>query len=215
MPIVQQGAINTTALIVPDLYVQIVPPQTLLLNGVPTDVLGVVGTASWGPVGEPTIIGSMGDYAAGFGPVMPRKYDMGTPVAAAVQQGAGNFICVRVTDGTDTASSLTVLGGITFTALYTGSLGTQLSVTLSAGSAASTWRLTVALPGINPEVYDNITGAGPTFWANLANAVNNGNGVLRGPSQLVVATPLASAATPVGGTFAFASGTPGAMAPVA
>ena len=67
MPIVQQGAINTTALIVPDLYVQIVPPQTLLLNGVPTDVLGVVGTASWGPVGEPTIIGSMGDYAASFG----------------------------------------------------------------------------------------------------------------------------------------------------
>jgi hypothetical protein len=29
MPIVQQGAINTTALIVPDLYVQIVPPQSL------------------------------------------------------------------------------------------------------------------------------------------------------------------------------------------
>jgi hypothetical protein len=209
MPIVQQGAINTTALIVPDLYVQIVPPQTLLLNGVPTDVLGVVGTASWGPVGEPTIVGSMGDYAAAFGPVMPRKYDMGTPVAAAVQQGAGNFICVRMTDGTDTASSLTVLGGITFTALYTGSLGTQLSVTLSAGSAASTWRLTVALPGINPEVYDNITGAGSAFWTSVANAVNNGNGVLRGPSQLVVATSLASAATPVGGTFAFASGTPG------
>ena len=56
---------------------------------------------------------------------MPRKYDMGTQVATAVQQGAGNFICVRVTDGTDTAASLTVLGGITFTALYTGSLGTN------------------------------------------------------------------------------------------
>ena len=151
MPIVQQGAINTTALIVPDLYVQIVPPQTLLLNGVPTDILGVVGTASWGPVGEPTIMGGMGDYAAGFGPVMPRKYDMGTQVAAAVQQGAGNFVCVRVTDGTDTASSFTVLGGITLTALYTGSLGTQLSVTFSAGSAASTWRLTVALPGSTPK----------------------------------------------------------------
>lgn len=27
MPIVQQGSINTTALIVPDLYVQIVPPR--------------------------------------------------------------------------------------------------------------------------------------------------------------------------------------------
>ena len=50
MPIVQQGSINTTALVVPDLYVQIVPPQNLVLNGVPTNVVGVVGTASWGPV---------------------------------------------------------------------------------------------------------------------------------------------------------------------
>ena len=47
MPIVQQGTINTTALIVPDLYVQIVPPQNLVLNGVPTNVLGVVGSANW------------------------------------------------------------------------------------------------------------------------------------------------------------------------
>ena len=30
MPVFQQGALNTTALIVPDLYVQIVPPQSLL-----------------------------------------------------------------------------------------------------------------------------------------------------------------------------------------
>ena len=48
MPIVQQGSVNTTALVVPDLYVQIVPPQNLVLNGVPTNVVGVVGTASWG-----------------------------------------------------------------------------------------------------------------------------------------------------------------------
>ena len=55
MPIVQQGSINTTALVVPDLYVQIVPPQNLVLNGVPTNVVGVVGTASLGtgwPAGD-------------------------------------------------------------------------------------------------------------------------------------------------------------------
>lgn len=210
MPIVQQGAINTTALIVPDLYVQIVPPQSLLLNGVPTDVCGVVGSASWGPVGEPTIVGSMSDYATSFGPVMARKYDMGTQVATAVQQGAGNFRCVRVTDGTDSAASLTVLGAVTFTAIYTGSLGTQLSLTFSAGSAASTWRLAVAIPGQNPEIYDNIAGSGPTFWANLAAAVNIGNGALRGPSQFVVATALAGTTTPLAGVFSFSAGTPGA-----
>jgi len=209
MPIFAAGALNTTALIVPDLYVQIVPPQTLLLNGVPTDTLGIVGTASWGPVGEPTIIGTMSDYAGSFGPVMARKYDMGTQVATAVQQGAANFICVRVTDGSDTAASLSILGAITFTALYTGSLGNQLTATLSAGSAANSWRLTVALPGLNPEMFDNITGTGAAFWNNIANAVNNGNGALRGPSQLVAATALSTSATPLAGTFPFSAGTPG------
>src|SRR5271156_819511 len=110
MPIIQQGSINTTALVVPDLYVQIVPPQNLVLNGVPTNVLGVVGTASWGPVSQPVIVATMADYAGSYGPVMARQYDMGTQVATAVQQGAQNFRCVRVTDGTDTAGAIR-LGG--------------------------------------------------------------------------------------------------------
>ena len=96
MPIVQQGSINTTALVVPDLYVQIVPPQNLVLNGVPTNVVGVVGTASWGPVAQPVIVSTMADYAQAFGPIVARKYDMGTQIATAVQQGAQNFRCVRV-----------------------------------------------------------------------------------------------------------------------
>ena len=209
MPVLSQGAINTTALIVPDLYVQIVSPQSLLLNGVPTDVLGVVGSASWGPVGEPTVVGTMSDYAAAFGPVMARKYDMGTAVAAAVQQGAATFRCVRVADGTDTAAALTVLGAVSFTALYTGSLGTQLTLTFAAGSAANTWQLSVALPGQTPEVFDNIAASGATFWSNLTSAVNSGSGVLRGPSQLVVASDLSSTAMPVAGVFPFSAGTPG------
>ena len=148
-------------------------------------------------------------YAASFGPVMARKYDMGTQVATAVQQGAANFRCVRVTDGTDTAASLSVLGAITFTAMYTGSLGNQLRLTFSPGSAASSWRLTIAMPGLSPEIYDNITGTGLAFWNNLASAVNNGNGALHGPSQLVVATTLGGTAVPVAGVFLFASGNPG------
>src|SRR3954453_14390866 len=99
MPIVPRGSINTPALIFPDLYVQIVPPQNLVLNGVPTDVLGVVGSASWGPVNQPSIVATMADYARLFGAIRPRKFDMGTQVATAVQQGAQNFRCVRVSDG--------------------------------------------------------------------------------------------------------------------
>src|ERR1700704_6497066 len=142
MPIIQAGAVNNTALIVPDLYVEIVPPQNLLLNGVPTNILGVVGTSEWGPLGTPVVIGSMSDYYVNFGPVMPRKYDMGTPIATAVQQGAQDFRGVRVSDGTDTAASANIPGtALTVTALYTGSLGNQITVAMQPGSKPASWTL--------------------------------------------------------------------------
>jgi hypothetical protein len=194
MAIYQQGELNTTALVVPDLYVQIVAPQNLVLNGVPTNVIGMVGSASWGPVNQPVVIGTMADYAASFGPIMVRQYDMGTNVATAVQQGASNFRCVRVTDGTDTAAQYAIgfsdgVYAAMLTAIHTGSLGNRMVVSLAPSSSPNTWQLTVALPGQVPEVYSNILApSAPTFWQNLVNAVNLGNGPLRGPSQLAVAT---------------------------
>ncbi len=209
--IVQQGAINTTALIVPDLYVQIVPPQTLLLNGVPTDILGVVGTAPWGPVNQPTIVGNMGDYALAFGTIIPRTYDMGTQVATAVLQGAQNFRCVRVTDGTDTAASVNVQSSsITFTALYTGSVGNGLNVAIGYGSQANTSKVVVSLPGTTPEVYDNIAGSGNALWVAMAAAVNNGNGPLRGPSQLISATAGTTGTVPAVASYTLSGGSDGA-----
>src|SRR3954464_284958 len=206
MPIVQQGSINTTALVVPDLYVQVVAPQNLVLNGVPTNVVGIVGTASWGPVGHPVIVATMADFAQSFGPVMARKYDMGTQVATAVQQGAQNFRCVRVTDNTDSAAQ-TMLPAttVTFTALYSGSLGNQVLLTLSTGSRANTWRLTVSLPGLQPELYDNIAGTGALFWSTLASAVNQGQGPQRGPSQFIIASAGGATIAPSAFTIALGS----------
>jgi uncharacterized protein len=211
MTISQAGAINTTALIVPDLYVQIQPPSVTLLNGVPTNVCGMVGTASWGPVNSPTIVGGMADYAQKFGAIQNRKFDMGTAVAAAVLQGAANFRCVRVTDGTDVAASITVLTNcITFAAKYSGSLGNSLQVTLAAGTAANTTKATVTLPGFIPEVYDNIAGTGNAFWVNLANAINLGTNGLRGPSALIVATAGVGTTAVSLATYSLANGTDGA-----
>ena len=210
MPIIQQGAINTTALVVPDLYVQIVPPQNLILNGVPTNVVGTVGTASWGPVAQPVIVATMADYARSFGPIVARKYDMGTQVATAIQQGAQNFRCVRVSDGTDTAAQTVVPDTTaTFTALYTGSLGNQVSLTLQPGSGANTWRLIVALPGLQPEVYDNIGGTGPAFWSSLASAVNQGQGPQRGPSQLITANACGATVAPMSFVTSLGASAPG------
>lgn len=198
MAIVPRGTINTTSLVVPDLYVQIVPPQNLMLNGVPTNVAGVVGTSAWGPTNQPVIIATMADYARSFGAIVPRKHDMGTTVAIAVQQGAQNFRCVRVSDGTDVAAQTLVPGtNASFTALYTGSLGNEINLTLSTGSRPGTWRLRVMLPGFQPELFDNIEGTGSTFWRNLADAINTGQGVQRGASQLVVVSHGGTTANPV------------------
>src|SRR5260364_214286 len=104
MPISQQGALNTTALYVPDVYVQIVPPSENLLNGVPTKMLGIVGTAQWGPVNAPVTVGRLADYVPRFGSIAPRVNGLGSAIRAAVLNGANNPRSVRVTDGTDTAA---------------------------------------------------------------------------------------------------------------
>lgn len=200
MAFTQAGALNTTALVVPDLYVQVVPPQQLVLNGVPTNLVGVVGTAAWGPVNQAAIVGTMQDYARLYGAIQPRQYDMGTQVATAVQQGASNFRCVRVTDGTDTAAIYALFyanGGypLLLAARYTGSLGNQITLTLSQ-RADSGWRLTLGLPGQVAEVFDVPPGTAQQVWTALAQAVNAGTGPLRGPSHLCVAS-LGTATTTV------------------
>lgn len=193
--IIQAGSVNTTALSVPDLYVQIVPPQLLALNGIASNLVGAVGSASWGPVNQPVVLGSYADLTIAFGPPVARKYDLGTQVAVACAQGAAAFVGVRVTDGTDVAASYALLyssGGYPalLTALYSGSLGNQIGLALQPGSKAGSWRLVLSLPGRVPEVFDNIdaTAGAVTFWNNLVAAVNHGTGALRGPSGLVVAS---------------------------
>ena len=204
MTIIQQGSINTTALSVPDLYVQIVPPGNAFVNGVPTNIVGFVGTATWGPVNAPTIVGSLNEYVQNFGAVQTNKYDMGTAVAAAVLQNSTNFRCVRVTDGTDVAATTslidsgTIVPGAVLTAFYTGTVGNTIVPTIAQGSSYTsgtpTYKLTFAIPGGVPEIFDNIGGTGAAFWTNLINAVNLGQSGIRGPSQLVVA----SASTGIG-----------------
>ncbi|MBB1614527.1 phage tail protein [Pseudomonas sp. UMC65] len=215
MPIYPAGSLNTAALQAPDLYIQIVPPKTRYINGVATDILGLVGIADWGPVNSPTLIGSPGDASQNFGTQTVRKYDLCTAIAISIQGGASNIRAVRVTDGTDTAATSTLKDtaaatGATLTAFYTGTLGNSLSATLSAGAAASSWKLVVSLPGVAPEVFDNITGTGLALWQNIVSAVNNGQSGIRGPSQLVVATVGASSTAPATTqTVTFTSGTSG------
>ena len=202
MPISSQGGINTTALVVPDIYVQITPPQNLVLNGIPTNIVGVVGSASWGPVGQPVLVATMADYSRRFGPIVARRHDMGTVVATAIQQGAHDFRCVRSTDGSDSAAQSTIPGiTATVAALYTGVLGNKIQIALTQGSKPATWQLVVSLEGQNPELFDNLSGSGAAFWIGLATAVNRGVGSYRGKSELIVVDAGGAIAAPAAFTL--------------
>ncbi|HUB90952.1 MAG TPA: hypothetical protein VMA74_14600 [Dyella sp.] len=217
--IVQAGQVNLTAQVVPDLIIQLIPPP-VQINGVPSNLCGIVGTAQWGPVGAPVVFGNMAQYWQNFGNIQNRKYDMGTAAAAAVMQGANNFRGVRVTDGTDLAATATLKDGasaigLTLTSKYTGSLANSDTATIAVGTQVNSWKLILARAGMTPEVFDNIGGGanpltGAPLWAALANAVNNGVAGQRGPSGLMVAATGASVAAPVASSVTLAGGADGA-----
>ena len=296
MPVFQQGSINTAALVIPDVYVQEQQPP-IVINGLPTNVLGVVGTATWGPVNSPVTVGDLRSAVLAFGGAQNRKYDLLTGIWTAALQGANNIRAVRVTDGTDVAATTTLnngavasvalsgtltgytggatisfsapptggvqatgvvngtgtlttvtitnpgsgytvaptatvnpvsggtgatatatlsVAGASLTAKYTGTLGNSLVATLSNGSQTGTYRLTVAMPGYVPEVFDNIGAglSGNALWIAIANAINNGLSPQRGASSLVIATAGAGVTAPAVGTAGqtqtFATGTDGA-----
>lgn len=225
MPVTQLGALNTTALLVPNVYVQIVPPQTLNLNGVPSNIVGLVGSAEWGPVGSPVIGSSMAEYARTFGAIKARKFDLGTITAIAVMQGAQAFRWVRVTDGTDVAAEKQIMDGagspleqITYTSKWTGSGGNSIRVTHSVGSnstvSAPTYKVSVAMPGRVTETFDNIGGEDEQLWVNIQNAINLGQSGIRGPSEIITAavptTNASDVAPTVNVTHELTGGTDGA-----
>ncbi len=210
MPITLSGVLNTAALVVPDLYVQVVTPGILALNGVPSNLLGIVGTASYGPVNQPVVGGGYSDYVANFGPLVARTFDMGTHVATAQLAGATAFTFVRVTDGTDTAATLAAItngGNMSplFTAAFTGSNGTATTVTVAAGKATGSFAATIARAGRPSELFDN----GLTTWAQLVSAINNGISGGQPASKLVVASAGTGTAFAIP-TTALVGGTDGA-----
>ena len=66
------------------------------------------------------------------------------------------------------------------------------------------------MPGVVPEIFDNIGGTGNTLYANMVNAINMGQSGLRGPSRIVVASLGSATSAPVAQTFSFSGGTDGA-----
>lgn len=209
--ITKNGAFNISAINVPGGYVnEVAPPQ--ILQGAPSNILGIVGTAKWGPVNAPVICDYAGAVAA-FGDMQTGSNDLVTQVYLAALQGCNNFRAVRVTDGTDAAATVTLMDtagtpaiGATLTSLYTGTGGNGMKPTISAGTATGAYTVTLPTPNGQPEQFQNISGSGATFWQNLVSAINNGQNGLRGPSQAWVATIGTGTAAPNTTTFNTSSG---------
>lgn len=210
MTIIMQGGTNPAALTVPDLLVNVQPPPQVALNGVPANIVGIVGTAQWGPVNSPARLGSLSDFTQQFGAIQNRKYDGGTLLAIAQQLGGNNFRFVRVTDGTDAAAAIVVQTScITFTSKYTGSRANTDKVLVGPGTAPSSFKVTVSRTNQAPETFDNITGSGNALWVAIANAINNGQSAQRGPSNFIVATAGAGTSAPTTATYTLTGGTDG------
>lgn len=144
--ILPAGSINLTALQDPDLYVQILQPPPFI-RGIPTDVIGVVGTAAWGPVNTPVHMGSGQEAQLSFGPINTTSildpFDLATDLYLAFGQAQSNAslegFAVRVTDGTDAAATVSIAGAVTgtpATATFTGSITVGDVITLTATSSA-------------------------------------------------------------------------------
>lgn len=158
--IVQSGQLNLAALVVPGVYVVVIPPQ-LLINGIPTNVVGYVGSASWGPDNQPTPVSSYQSYAGQFGNMLPRTYDMGTHVWVGYQFPSSQIVaqCVRVTDGTDTAATIAIQTNCaTATSKWTGSGGNNQTVQVFAnGTQSGSVKAVLTTPNASlVEVFDNI-----------------------------------------------------------
>lgn len=212
----QIGTLNIASLTNDDVYVVIVPPGPLLIRGVPTDVIGVVGTGGWGPINQVISIGSLEEAPSKIGFTNSlSKHDLATAVTAASTAGGNRFRCIRVAKGDvaatvnimDVAGSPDILN--TLTAKWTGSMGDNIIVRISRGSKSvpnSTLKVQIILNGTTQprETYDNLP-ADNTFKDALVLAITNGQGPLRPPSQIVTAVVNAANTTGLPPTAAVVS----------
>lgn len=158
MPVFLDGQQNLAALSVPGVYGDIILP-TPFIAGTPTNIEGLIGVGSWGPLNAIIPVSKPSDCAIQLGVPIIRNNDIASYVAAACQVGGAiGFYCVRVSDGTDLAATATIQSAITIAGKYSGVLGNGIKVSIQNGSAAGSYMGVVAFPGLSPEQFNNIAG---------------------------------------------------------
>ena len=187
MPTFLDGSYNLAALNVPGVYLDVIQPSPNII-GAPTNIEGIVGVGSWGPLNTPIPISKPADAATKIGTPLIRSRDLATYVWAGTQVGgAVGYYAIRVSDGTDTAASATIQTNcLTLTAKYSGILGNSIIYNVANGTQAGSYLVTLSFPGVSPEQYNNIgqgIGSITTVAGTLYTSV---------PSASVTAPPVAA-----------------------
>ena len=209
MPSFLDGQQNLAGLSVPAVYADIILPQPFLL-GTPTNIMGLVGVGSWGPLNSLIAVTNQLDCALKIGTPQVRNYDIATHVAAATQVGGNiGFQCVRVSDGTDTAASGVIASGgttgVTLTAKYTGTLGNSIQASIQNGALPNSYIAVVSFPGLTPQQFMNIPSGAVSATGSIvftANPLANATVTLNGSAVTFVASGATGNQVNIGATLA-------------
>jgi hypothetical protein len=184
-------------MIIPGTYIEVRAEGLISVGSIATGNIGVVGTASKGPVGQIVPLGSYSDALDSFG-----AYDAfahpnvaGSPLTLTrtIEQlytgGAGSVYAVRIANGTPTAAHADVnatgaVAGFTLTASDAGTFGNSIEYTVvnQGTDALPNWTLTLQA-GPTKETYSG---------ANVG-AVHDA--IANGSSKLVKVGPAQNAAS--------------------
>jgi hypothetical protein len=187
----RDGTVNIAAISTPGVAIDIIPPSPFV-GAAPSNIEAFVGVASWGTPQTVQVASGASDGYAKLGTPQVRYGDLATALAVQLSQGtAGSYRFVRVTDGTDTAASVTLPGNFgRFTARSSGSLGNSIGVAFAASTAAGSISAILQFPGKIGERYDNV------FTGLASVAVTPGAGYTFVPSALTTPPQKAISAVP-------------------
>jgi hypothetical protein len=176
------------------------PTPSIQGNGI--GVVGVVAQAIRGPVGVPTMVGSLSEFIRKFGGYDANLNEGFNFVRNIFTQGATAVKIVRVTDGTDAAATLTV-SGTTFKLGTPGTWGNNVTLTVQASSVTGYVDLLFAYGAGEQYAFQQVTFTNAADPRNVSDVMN-----AAGDEFVTIAT---LGTQQLGtGTFTFTGGTCGA-----
>ncbi len=139
MPVFTAGSLNLASLVVDDVYVVVSPPASTSVKGVDTGIVGLVGTASWGPLNQAISVGSPSELVSNCGPISMGARDLVTDALIQLQHGIGSLRVVRVSDGTDAKATGSLVTAAKGTVTIAGTFHAGDIITVTVGGVATAY----------------------------------------------------------------------------